>query len=441
MAHIQTQDEWQEEMALKILTFVRDELYMDLRFMDIALSVLKPKADRVLKAFATDGAYLAYPPDDTIRLFRDNPAYLDRAYLHVVMHCIFGHLWIAGDRNRALWDISCDIAVEYTIDRIDKPCTRRILRLVRQELYKKLDAMTGVSAAIIYRMISGMTDAEIAHLKREFYTDDHCYWPRKRDGRMSEQQSRDMKRWQKIARQSAQKKLRQGDDAGEGEAILSAQLEVEKNKRNYREFLEQFTVLREEIGIDPDEFDLNYYTLGLRMYDNMPLIEPLESREIKKIQEFVIAIDTSYSTSSGLVEGFLKETFAILNNRNSFFREAKVRVIQCDDKVRMDTVIKSEAEISRLMKEFTIGGGGGTDFRPVFSYVNELIDAGEIKNCGGLIYFTDGMGIYPRTCPAYKCAFLYMEPLGAEEEALIPPWAIRYQLWKERDYEHKTSKG
>ena len=47
----------------------------------------------------------------------------------------------------------------------------------------------------------------------------------------------------------------------------------------------------------------------------MPLIEPVESREVKKIQEFVIVVDTSYSTSGELIHNFLKETYTILTEQ------------------------------------------------------------------------------------------------------------------------------
>ena len=47
--------------------------------------------------------------------------------------------------------------------------------------------------------------------------------------------------------------------------------------------------------LNPDEFDYNFYTYGFALYENMPLIEPLEYREVKRIREFVIAIDTSGS--------------------------------------------------------------------------------------------------------------------------------------------------
>ena len=89
MAHIQTQAEWEEEMSLKILSFIRNEIYMDLRFLDIALSALTPKADSALKAFATDGTYLYFSTEQLLRVFKVNAGYLDRAYLHTVLHCIF----------------------------------------------------------------------------------------------------------------------------------------------------------------------------------------------------------------------------------------------------------------------------------------------------------------------------------------------------------------
>ena len=88
-------------------------------------------------------------------------------------------------------------------------------------------------------------------------------------------------------------------------------------------FCVNFPFWREELHADPDEFDLNYYTYGLRLYGNMPLIEPVESREVKKIQEFVIVVDTSYSTSGELIHNFLKETYTILTEQNSFLQKAE----------------------------------------------------------------------------------------------------------------------
>ena len=80
-------------------------------------------------------------------------------------------------------------------------------------------------------------------------------------------------------------------------------------------------------------------------------------------------------------------------------------MIQCDNQVRSDVELRSERDIAALMQKFTVAGGGSTDFRPVFSYVNDLIERGELKNIGGLLYFTDGRGTYPKMRPDYQTAF------------------------------------
>jgi predicted metal-dependent peptidase len=71
-------------------------------------------------------------------------------------------------------------------------------------------------------------------------------------------------------------------------------------------------------------------------------------------------------------------------------------------------------------------GFGGTDFRPVFDYVEQLQEQGEFENLKGLIYFTDGYGIYPRKKPSYDTAFIFCEE--DYEDRNVPPWAIRLIL-------------
>lgn len=436
MAHIETQSEWEARMSEKILGFVRNEVCLDLRFLQVALSALIPKPEEGLAAFATDGRYLSFSPEWVIRVFRHNAPYLDRAYLHTVLHCIFSHPWIGGNRDRLLYGLACDIAVEYTIDGMGKLCTKRALSYLRQQFYEKIrEERKGISAAVIYRMLLSEDAEKINALRMEFYTDDHRYWPKEK--KLTAGESENQKKWNKIARQTEMEEKRRGDETKEGEEILAAQLKVERSRRSYREFLQKFSVLREEVKCDPDEFDLNYYTYGLRVYQNMPLIEPLESREVKKIQEFVVVLDTSYSTNGELVKNFLKETFAVLSEQDSFFSHCKMHIIQCDEKVRSDEEVTSPEELKQLLNRFTIVGGGGTDFRPAFSYVDELVKSGVLKNLKGLLYFTDGKGIYPKKKPAYQTAFLFLEEY---DDASVPAWAMRLLLEPEEFLQTKAVK-
>ena len=76
----------------------------------------------------------------------------------------------------------------------------------------------------------------------------------------------------------------------------------------------------------------------------MPLIEPLETREVQRIQQFVIVIDTSMSCSGELVQRFLEETYDVLSQSETYSGRYRSMVIQCDDKVSVQDVILTCAD-------------------------------------------------------------------------------------------------
>ncbi len=424
MAKSITQAEWEEDISAKILNFTRNELYLDLRFMDIALSSLTWKRDDTISTLATDGEFLYYCAGQLSKVFKSNSRFLNRLYLHSILHCIYGHLWLCGDRSRGLWDIACDIIVEYTIDGMDKPALKRPLSFTRKQVYGRIDQYKNtVSAPVIYNTLFNASNGDIEKLQKEFYTDSHIYWPKEK--KLSPAANNAMDKWDKISRQSQMELESRGENEKDGAKIFDERARILKRQRSYSSFLRKFARLNEELKCDPDEFDLNYYTYGLSLYGSLPLIEPLESRETVKIQEFVVAVDTSYSTSGEMVKGFLRETYNILADKNSFFSGCHMRIIQCDNDIRMDLKIKNKEELLHVLDNFHIIGGGGTDFRPVFSYVNSLLEKKVLKNLGGLVYFTDGKGIYPRAKPAYKTAFIFADNYDKEK---VPPWAMKMQI-------------
>ena len=161
MAHIKTQTEWENDMSIKILQHARSEIYLDLRYLDVALSALKPQAMEGLETMATDGESLFFSAGQVIRVFRNNPAFMNRAYLHTILHCIFSHLFLKGNRDTKLWNLACDIVVEQTIDGMDKPCTRRALSFLRQQTYEALKGEGRISAAVVYRWLRGKSMEEL----------------------------------------------------------------------------------------------------------------------------------------------------------------------------------------------------------------------------------------------------------------------------------------
>ena len=178
MAHQLTQREWEEDMCTRIFSLVHHELYLDFRYLDMALSALVFLPREELRTIATDGTALYYSPEQIIRVFRKNPLFLDRAYLHSIFHCLFRHLWMRGQREPVIWNLA-DIAVERLIDSFDRTSTKRALSLSRKKYYDHLEEENiPASAAAIYHDLLTITDPEVqASLQFEFYTDDHRFWP------------------------------------------------------------------------------------------------------------------------------------------------------------------------------------------------------------------------------------------------------------------------
>ena len=230
--------------------------------------------------------------------------------------------------------------------------------------------------------------------------------------------------WEDVGRQMQveleTRLVRQGEGAGHLTQALRA---ANRETGDYGAFLRRFATLHEALGVNDDEFDYVSYTYGLARYGNLPLIEPLEYREDRRIRDFVIAVDTSESCSGAVVEAFMRKTWAILRQSASFRDRVCVHVIQCDAQVQEDTVITSPAALERYLEGFELKGFGGTDFRPVFDHVERLRECGELADLRGLIYFTDGEGTFPRKPPPYDAAFVFLDD-GYSDPA-VPPWALK----------------
>lgn len=430
MPHKQTQTEWEQAMARRVMEQIRGELYLDQRYLNAALGALPPAPlNSTQTAFATDGAHLYYPPGWVLGLYRKNRRYLPRAYLHSLLHCILRHLWLRDRRDPDLWGLACDIAVEHILDGLHTPATERPIGWARQQVYARLRGQCRfLAAGPIYQALTGMEPAEREPLRQEFFCDSHRLWPADPDSPAAQIQGR---QWEQMGRQTQLSMEQAGQQAGasDGAQALQAQVQASRSRRSYRDFLRRFAVWREEPRLDPDEFDLGYYTYGLRIYGKMPLIEPLESRESKKIRDFVIVLDTSESTAGDLVKSFLRETFTLLKSQDSFFRQCRILVMQADNAVREETWLRDLDDLDRYTEGFRLVGGGGTDFRPAFARIEQLRAEGPLRDMQGALYFTDGKGTYPARRPPFDVAFLFLENGAPPPD--VPPWAMRLVLQPE----------
>jgi len=313
------------------------------------------------------------------------------------------------------------------VDGMQYRCVLKSRSLLRRETYRRLQKVLKVLAAEkIYGVLEGweLTEEELLRLEAEFRVDDHSYWPLENDKKKQEEIEN---RWQDVSEQMETQMETFSKEMSSGTGDLIGQLKVENRERfDYRQFLRKFSVLREETSVDEDSFDYVFYTYGLSLYGNLPIVEPLEWKEVRKVEEFAVVIDTSMSCSGELVRKFLEETYGVLSESNSFFRKVNIHIIQCDDQVQTDQKITSGDELREYMENLELRGEGGTDFRPAFEYVEGLMRRQMSGRLKGMIYFTDGKGTYPAKMPPFQTAFVFLKE--DYEDMDVPPWAMKLVL-------------
>lgn len=452
-----------DALAREVLTLSRNTLLVNLRFLDAALSMFEffPIEESSL---LTDGRHLLYNARHVLERYKAEKEGPVRDYLHIVMHCVFRHMFMDPTLDRPVWDLACDIAVENMITELWLKSTEARRQAAQQSETDRLKKEVGLLTAeklYSYFKTKGISPVELAQLRGSFYADNHEIWYMTAaqiaevyglgggedesggssggsetggdDDEGSGQTSAKAalsREWQEISERMQMEMetfaKQQGDRAG---SLMQNLKEVNREKYDYTAFLKKFAVMGEVMKINDEEFDYVYYTYGLTLYKNLPLIEPLEYKDVKRIREFVIAIDTSGSVAGEQVQSFLQKTYNILKSTESFFAKINLHIVQCDAEVQEHVKITTQEEFDRYLRDMKIRGLGGTDFRPVFQLVDRLIEEKEFTNLKGLIYFTDGYGSFPAKKPDYETAFVFIEDEYNNPD--VPPWAIRLVLRKD----------
>lgn len=427
-----------ESIARDILMLSRNSLVVNFRFLDRAISRLSFVSDENV-SFCTDGESLYFGPWYVLRRYKYEPSVITRDLFHSILHCVFRHNFIGREIDRLRWDLACDIAVENALTEFDAP----VLRAGRESgqcamialLKKEIGTLT---AERIYKWLGdqGLSEEELEAERAKFIADGHGIWYGVSDPNAKTDKNVELKKiWEDVSkRMQTELETMQND---KDSALVQNLRRLNRAKYSYSEFLRRFMVRGEVMRLSDEEFDNNYYTYGLELYGNIPLIEPLEYSEQRRIREFVIAVDTSGSVKGDVVQSFIQHTHDILSQRDNFFSKMNIRIIQCDDRVRDDAHITGKEDFDEYIRNLEIKGLGKTDFRPVFRYVDELIRRGELTEVQGLLYFTDGDGFFPEEKPAYSTAFVLNDSGYAEPD--VPGWAMHISLSEDEILDKRLS--
>jgi len=145
-------------------------------------------------------------------------------------------------------------------------------------------------------------------------------------------------------------------------------------------------LLKEFVQSFPSDWD---FTNRDRRFIQTPFFLPQFSGEKVKIY---VAIDTSGSIDQKILTAFMTETYAIISS----FDTIDMTLLSVD--ARLQNIQKVHNINDAL--NFKLKGGGGTDFRDAFKYLEEQGD------CNGLVFFSDMYATFPNKEPFFKTLWI-----------------------------------
>ena len=96
----------------------RNTLAVNLRFLDNAINKLPLKTSIITETVATDGRYIFYDESYVLKSYKSGYN-LTRAYLHMMLHCVFRHNIVGTLVDTLRWNLACDIAAENIMNELD----------------------------------------------------------------------------------------------------------------------------------------------------------------------------------------------------------------------------------------------------------------------------------------------------------------------------------
>ncbi len=326
------------------------------------------------------------------RNFYYNPGYIERLNLdqmqfviaHEALHCALSHFERRGRRARSRWDIACDHAVNPVL---------------------AAEGLAPPPGTLILTVFEGMTAEEIYPLideeSSEETMDQHLYGDEgggegSASGNMpSPPSQKELAALSEAWRQHLAQALQQAGKLEGGLARLVG--ELLQPSLSWRALLSRHLA---QLARD----DYSYQRPSRR--EGEMILPSLRSMQA----DLVVALDTSGSVSEEEAKEFLAEIDAIKGQLR-----ARIVLLACDASLCGNGPWYFEPWDEFSMPESFLGGGG-TDFRPVFDWVERQEIRPDV-----LLYFTDARGEFPEGGPSYPVIWLVKGSGGV-------PWGERVQL-------------
>lgn len=404
------------QQATELINWSQRKLASQLPEFLPAIYLLPIKASEQERRLWTDGQTLYFHPATAVRDYLERKDSIAAQLMHIIAHGLLGHIPKRQGQQPQLFDAVADIKAAAFADRLPINLPRTADRETVRHMWE-WDKLTLEAAYLAPE--SREAALELIRKSKPLEMDDHGAWLPPDSGKGGGQGSGIADRWESAARQVAEALAKSG--RGQLFGTMAGEMcedygDAEESGVSYKEFLRMFCSSRERQEVDPDSISRPWYHLGLQLTGNAPFVEPEELREDAHDLDLAVALDTSGSCCGDIMKGFLGELLAIL--RDAGGPRVRMTLIQCDAEIQRVQTLSKEEDADSLARDFSVYGCGGTDFRPVFDYIEQQRQDPEGRPFRGLLYLSDGCGTFPDRAPDYPVAFLFPK----EEDEWDGPW-------------------
>ena len=155
----------------------RNTLAVNLRFLDNAINKLPLKPSIITETVATDGRYIFYDESYVLKSYKSGYN-LTRAYLHMMLHCVFRHNIVGTLVDTLRWNLACDIAAENIMNELDIKALSSPRQVRQGSIIDKIKtACRFVTAEKIYDyLLRNVDDLQVYAWSELFAEDDHRIW-------------------------------------------------------------------------------------------------------------------------------------------------------------------------------------------------------------------------------------------------------------------------
>ena len=364
--------------ALEELTKARSLLVLDHCFWGMLAMRLKMVEEPLCDTLATDGETMYFNPKFIAELSTAEQIGVEA---HEVMHCAMGDIWRLDSREPFIWNMACDYVNNKML--LEAGFTLPEGALVN-------DAYDKMSKEEVYNIL--IKTAQKQPKLGKGYGDGK--------GKGQGQKYQDPGKCGSMFKPADPTKAKDSEVEWKTATANAVNMSQGKLPSNMRKTLKDdvldpplpWHVLLRDFVQRTARNDYNWNRPNRRYLPQGIILPGLLSDELPMT---VVAVDTSGSTNR-FQERFANEVSGVLGSFNT-----TITVIHCDARVQE----VKEYQTADLPIKLSPRGGGGTDFRPVFEYVEK---EGITPAC--LIYLTDLYGTFPKDEPDYPIMWVSIVP-------------------------------